>query len=91
MNLRRKLLITFGSLALLGLVIAGISVWVTFRWEATNEQLREHYTRSLQAERIRAATFRAVKEVPDALAAEDNNAQEEFQKATATIEKDFET
>lgn len=90
MNLRRKLLITFGSLALLGLVIAGISVWITFRWEATNEQLQEHYTRSLQAEKIRAATFRAVKEVPDALA-EDNDARQEFQEATATIDGDFET
>lgn len=91
MNLRRKLLITFGSLVLVGLLMAGISAWVTIRWEATNEQLQEHYTRSLQADTIRAAVFRAVKEVPDALAAEDNNARQEFQQAISEIEQDFET
>lgn len=89
MNLRRKFLVTFGVLALLGLMVAGVSVWTTVQWAATNEQLREHYTRSLQADRIAAATYRAVKEVPDALAAEDQNARQEFQEAIEPAARDF--
>lgn len=91
MNLRRKLLITFGSLALLGLVTAGVSIWTTVQWEATNEQLQQHYTRSLQAERIRADTFRAIKEIPDALAARDDDARQEFGQAVSDIDEEFET
>ncbi len=59
MNLRRKLLITFGTLVLLGLTIAGITVWTTVQWESSNEDLQNHYTRSLETQRVRAATFQA--------------------------------
>jgi len=91
MNLRRKLLITFGTLVLLGLTIAGITVWTTVQWESSNEELQNHYTRSLEAQRVRAATFQAFKEIPDALVGEDSNARQEFEEALVGVEQDFET
>lgn len=90
MNLSRKLTITFGVLALLGLVVAGVSIWATLRWQATNEQLREHYTRSLEVQRIRAATLEATREVPDALSDDDPDARQEFEDALEPVEWDFE-
>jgi two-component system, OmpR family, sensor kinase len=89
MTLRRKLLITFGTLAFLGLAIAGVSVWVTLQWESTNEELRRHYMRSLEAQRVRAATFRATKEVSDIIAEGDPQARQEFDRATQTAEQDL--
>lgn len=90
MTLRRKLLTTFGILALLGLVVAGVSIWATVQWDRTNEQVDEHYLRSLQIQRIRASTFQASKEIPDALVGGDQNARQEFEDALEPIEKDFE-
>ena len=90
MNLRRKLTITFGVLALLGLVVAAVSIWATLRWQATNEQLREHYTRSLEVQRIRAATFEASREISDALSDNDPDAEQEFDQALRAAERDFE-
>ncbi len=90
MNLRRKLLTTFGALAFLGLVIAGVSLWATLQWEASNESLKDHYERSLQAQRIRATTFEAFKEIPDALGENDPDAREEFEDTIKPVERDFE-
>ncbi len=56
MNLRRKLFVTFGTFVLLGLLVAGVSIWATFQWGATGEQLQRHYTRSLEAQQVQAAT-----------------------------------
>ena len=89
MTLRRKLLITFGTLALLGLAVAGVSIWATLQWESTNEELRRHYTRSLEAQQVRANTFRAVKEVSDVIAEGDPQAREEFERAIQTVEGDL--
>ncbi len=91
MNLRRKLLTTFGVLALLGLAVAAVSIWTTLRWESSNEELRDHYARSLQAQQVQAATFRAFKEVPDALADEDPDARQEFEAALEPVDGYFET
>lgn len=90
MSLRRKLLITFGALVLLGLLVAGVSVWATLQWQSTNEQLREHYTRSLQAQRIRGTTFEAFKEIPDALGENDPDARQEFETTLEPVDRDFE-
>ena len=91
MNLRRKLLITFGTLTLLGLVIAGMTVWTTVRWESSNEELRNHYTRSLEVQRVRAEAFLAFKEVSDAVTEGDPNARQEFDEAIALAEEDLDT
>ena len=91
MNLRRKLLVTFGTLALLGLLVAGVSIWATLQWRATGEQLQRHYTRSLEAQQVQGATFRALKEVSDVLAEGDTNARQEFDGAISAVEEDLDT
>ena len=90
MNLRRKLLTTFGALAFLGLVIAGVSLWATLRWESSNESLKDHYGRSLEVQRIRATTFEALKEIPDALGENDPDARQEFEDTIEPVEGDLE-
>lgn len=90
MNLRRKLLITFGTLVLLGLMVVGVTVWTTVQWESSNEELQNHYTRSLEAQRVRAETFRAFKEVSDAVTEGDRDARQEFEEANAMVEEDLE-
>lgn len=89
MNLRQKLLSTFGGLGLLALVTAGVTVWAIARWQESENQIQSHYQRSLFLQRVRAATFRAFKEVPDALIGGDANAKEEFEKSLEPVEQDF--
>ena len=90
MNLRRKLLTTFGVLALLGLTIVGVTFWVILQWQGSSEDLNDHYLRSLEVQRIRAATLEATREVPDALGDEDPDAREEFEGALKTVDREFE-
>ena len=90
MNLRRKLLTTFGVLALLGLTIAGVTFWVILQWQGSSDDLNGHYLRSLEVQRIRAATLEATREVPDALGDEDPDAREEFEDALQTVDREFE-
>jgi two-component system, OmpR family, sensor kinase len=91
MSLRRKLLTTFGALALVSLVIAGVTVWAILRWQSSNERLQDHYTRSLLLQRVRATVFRAFKELPDAVTGGDNDARIEFDAFTPSIEDDFQS
>lgn len=90
MNLRRKLLTTFGVLALLGLTIVGVTFWVILQWQSSSEDLNGHYLRSLEVQRIRAATLEATREVPDALGDEDPDARAEFEDALQTVNREFE-
>lgn len=89
MSLRRTLFVTFGTLVLLGLLVAGVSIWATLQWRSTGEQLQRHYTRSLEAQRVQAATFRALKEVSDVILETDTNARQEFDQAISTVEEDL--
>ena len=90
MNLRRKLITTLGVLALLGLTIVGVTFWVILQWQSSSEDLNGHYLRSLEVQRIRAATLEATREVPDALGDEDPDAGEEFEDALASVDGEFE-
>lgn len=89
MNLRRKLLTTFAGLALLTLVTAGMTMWTIAQWKASNDKLQDHYQRSLLLQRVRAETFRAFKEVPDAVTGDDPNSREEFENYLKPAEQDF--
>ncbi|MCL1469932.1 ATP-binding protein [Argonema antarcticum] len=89
MNLRKKLLTAFGGLALLALVTAGVTVWAIAKWQDTEDKLQSHYLRSLLLQRVRAAVFRAVKEVPDAVVRGDKNAKQQFEKSLKPVEQDF--
>ena len=87
--LRRKLLVVLSALAGIALVIAGVTFWVTLRWDQTGRQLEEHYQRSLLLQRVRAAVFQAVKEVPDAPVIGDAQSRAQFAKAIAPAEEDL--
>lgn len=89
MNLRRKLLTTFGVLAVLGLTIVGVTSWVIVQWSASSDDLNDHYLRSLEVQRIRAATLEATREVPDALSDEDPDARQEFEDALQGVDREF--
>jgi two-component system OmpR family sensor kinase len=89
MSLRQKLLTIFAALALISLVIAGVTSWTIRQWRATSEELEGHYQRSLLLQRVRAATFRAFKEVPDAVTGDDPNSRQEFIEYIRPAEEDF--
>ena len=89
MNLRKKLLTIFGGLALLALATAGVTVWAIAQWQNSERRLQGHYQRSLLLEGVRTATFRAFKELPDALVSNDLDAREEFEAFLKPAEADF--
>ena len=90
MNLRRKLLTVFGALALLALVTAAVTLWTISSWTKTSVATETHYQRSLLLQRIRASTFRAFKEIPDAVTGDDPDSDVEFEEYIQPAEKDFE-
>ncbi len=89
MSLRQKLLTIFGALALISLVIAGVTSWTIRQWRTTSEELDGHYQRSLLLQSVRAATFRAFKEVPDAVTGDDPHSRQEFVEYIRPAEEDF--
>jgi two-component system, OmpR family, sensor kinase len=90
MNLRQKLLTTFGGLALLTLVTVGMTTWALNKWRNSEKQLQEHYERSLLVKEVQATTFRAFKELPDSVTGGDTDAEEEFEELIAATTPDFE-
>lgn len=91
MNLRRKLLTVFGALALLSLVTAAVTLWTISSWTKTSTATENHYQRSLLLQSIRASTFRAFKEVPDAVTGDDPDSDVEFAEYIQPAKEDFET
>lgn len=89
MTLRRKLLIVFAGLAALSLLVAGVSLWATLRWQATAAQVEVHYQRSLLLQRVRASTFQALKEVEDGLTGDHLDARGDFERALQPAAQDF--
>jgi two-component system OmpR family sensor kinase len=89
MSLRQKLLTIFGALALISLVIAGVTFWTITQWRASNEDLEGHFRRSLLVQRVRAAMFHAFKEVPDAVTGDDPSSRREFDEYIRPAEEDF--
>ena len=89
--MRKKLLVTFGTLTLLSVVVAAVSLWAIAQWRSGGQGLQEHFTRSLQVQRIEAATYSAAKEVPDAVLFGGTESRQEFEEAIETVEPDLET
>jgi nitrogen fixation/metabolism regulation signal transduction histidine kinase len=89
MNLRQKLLTVFGGLALLAVVLAGLTLWLALHWRHTQEQLNGHYQRSLVLQTVRAEAFRAFKEVADAVTEGDLTARQDFETLLKPLERDF--
>lgn len=89
MNLKRKLLTVFGALAVLSLLTAGMTLWMISQWRTSNQQLENHYQRSILLQQVRAATFRAFKEIPDAVTGDDPDSRQEFNEYLRPAEEDF--
>jgi two-component system, OmpR family, sensor kinase len=89
MNLRKKLLTTFSALALLTLATAGVTLWAVAKWQDSEQKLKAHYQRSLILLNVQAATFRAIKELPDAIIGNDPDARQEFETFLKPAEADF--
>jgi len=89
MTLRRKLLTVFVGLGAIALLTAGLTLWVTARWSYTSGQMEAHYRRSLLLQRVRAATYQALKEIPDAAFLRDKDARGEFAEAIKPAQDDL--
>ncbi|MEG4811607.1 ATP-binding protein [Microcoleus sp. F8-D3] len=88
MNLRKKLLTTFAGLGLLALATAGMTVWAIVKWQNSENKLQNHYQRSLLVQRVRAGTFRAFKEVTEAVTTDDD-ARGEFEESLKSVSEDL--
>lgn len=88
MKLQSKLLTVFGGLALMVLLVAGVTMWMIFQWKTSNENLQNHYQRSLLLQRVRATAFRASIEVSDATSG-DERAPHHFEELIKPAEQDF--
>lgn len=71
MTLRRKLFRTLSALAVVGLLVIAVTGFTVSQWSRTEETLQRHYARSLLLREVQSLGFRAVKEVPDAVAGEE--------------------
>ena len=89
MTFRKKLQTTLVALILVVLGLSAVTLWATLQWQKSDSDLREHYQRSLLLQEVRAGTFRAFKELPDAISRSDPNARREFDALLAEAEKDF--
>ena len=89
MSFRRKLQLLIIGLTCTGLGLAAVALWATLQWQRSEKRLQNHYLRSLLLQEVRAATFRAFKEVPDAASGSDPDAPAEFDRLLKEAEKDF--
>lgn len=90
MTLKKKLMSAFGGLVLFALLLAGLTFYVVNQWRGNEKRLADHYQRSLSLQRIRATTFRAFKEVPDAVTGDDPDSRGEFDALMKPVSADFE-
>lgn len=90
MSLRRKLTISFGTLAFMALLIVGATLWSNNRYEAADEELRRHYNRSLLVQRVRASTFRATEELSDAVFQREPDFRTDFDQRIDPARRDLE-
>lgn len=84
-TLRRKLTTTFVALGLLGLLVIGITSYTTVQWRETEDEQARHYVRSLRLQEVRALTFEAFIEVPDAIIAREDDARDDYVRRLTPI------
>ena len=89
MKLRQKLCTTFSGLAVLALLNAGVTGWAISQWRTSNKNLEAHYQHSLRLKILQSTVYRALKEVPDAVAG-DEDASVEFEHLLKPAEQQFE-
>ena len=91
MNLRRKLFTIFGSLTLLALASGGVTLWAIAQWFKSEDNLQGHYQRSLLALEVKAANYRAVKEILDAVVENDPDARQDFEDILKPVEANLQS
>ena len=89
MNLRRKLVVTFGALGFMTLLVAAVTAWAMVQWGSTEAKLQEHYERSLLLQNVRAQTFQATLEVAEGLSGDDPDARQDFDEVIVPAQGDF--
>lgn len=89
MLLRTKLIASFAALAAIALLVIGVAVYTTLRWQAANGEMEMHYERSLLLQSVRANTFQALKEVDDGLTGDHVDARADFEAALEPATRDF--
>lgn len=89
MSLRTKLIASFAGLAAIALLVIGVAVFTTFRWQAANAEMEMHFQRSLLLQSVRASTFQALKEVDDGLTGDHVDARADFEAALEPATRDF--
>lgn len=90
MSLRRKLVVTFGGLGFMTLMVALITVWAMLQWSSSEQELREHYQRSLLLQEVRARSSQAFLEVPEGLTGNDPDARQDFDETLEPAGRYFE-
>lgn len=89
MSLRTKLIASFAGLAAIALLVIGVAVFTTLRWQAANAEMEMHFQRSLLLQSVRASTFQALKEVDDGLTGDHVDARADFEAALEPATRDF--
>ena len=66
-----------------------MTLWAIAKWQDSEQRLKAHYQRSLLLRGVQSATFRAIKELPDAIVGDDPDARQEFETFLKPAEADF--
>ncbi|VEP14134.1 Integral membrane sensor signal transduction histidine kinase [Hyella patelloides LEGE 07179] len=89
MKLRQKLLSTFGGLAVLALLNAGVTGWAIFNWQASNRELNHHYQRSLLVKELKIQVVKASQSIREAISMNESNGRSQFETEIAPVEQYF--
>lgn len=89
MTLRNKLTLLLVALLVFGLGLTGVTWWALRQWHRGERELHEHYLRSVLLQDLRAMTFRAFIELPEAISGADPDAEEEFESLLQPSLQDF--
>lgn len=89
MKLRQKLLSTFGGLAVLALLNAGVTGWAIYNWQISNRELNNHYQRSLLIKELRMRVINATQVIRDAISTGEPNARSLFETDIAPVQPYF--
>ena len=89
-NLRQKLLSTFGGLAVLALLNAGVTGWAIASWQKSNRELTNHYQRCLLVKELTMGVLDVSHTIRVAISAGEPNTHTRFKQDLATVEQYFE-
>ena len=89
MKLRQKLLSTFGGLAVLALLHAGVAGWAIYNWKVSNRELNNHYQRSLLVKKLKMRVNSASQVLRQAIATGNPNARNQFESDLAPVQQYF--